>query len=176
MKRYEFRLAAVLRLRHAEEEQAREALAAANRHLRSVILERDAQSARYGELTRAELATTLDGLLAEQQAASLAAGVVASAKRAATNAAAEAALAQVSWTGSWRRVTVLERLDDRRRAEHAEEAQRAEVAVIDDIVTARYVAAHRAQEARSAHRAQEARSAHRAQEARSAHRAVRGAT
>ncbi|MCU1495390.1 MAG: hypothetical protein JWO62_3154 [Acidimicrobiaceae bacterium] len=152
MKRYEFRLAAVLRLRRAEEEQARETLSAANGRLRAQILERDLQAARYALLARETSATTLDGLLAEQHAAGLAAAVVAQANRATTTAAADAALAQVAWTGASKRVKILERLDDRRRDEHAASDQLAEVAVIDDIVTARYVSEHRSTLGRSASR------------------------
>lgn len=143
MKRYEFRLAAVLRIRRVEEEQARETLAAANGRLRSLLLERDAQSRRYRELVGSVPATTVEGFLAELHAAHLAASVVARATRAVTGAAADAALAQVAWAGASRRVKLLERLDDRRRREHAEDLQRAEVAVVDDIVTARYVSAQR---------------------------------
>jgi flagellar FliJ protein len=150
MKRYQFRLAAVLRLRRAEEEQARERLLAANSRLREVIAARDREAARYSALASNTEATTLEGLLAEQQAASLAASVVAGARRAVTTAAADAALAQIAWTSASRRVRILERLDDRRRAEHAEEELRSEVATVDDMVTARYVSAHRAELATSA--------------------------
>ncbi|HUY30727.1 MAG TPA: flagellar FliJ family protein [Acidimicrobiales bacterium] len=140
MKRYEFRLAAVLRLRRAEEEHARGRLASANHRLRECILERDAQSERYRTIASVSSATSLEALRSEQSTASLAAAVVTGAKRSVANAAADAALAQVAWQGSARRVEILERLDRRRRDEHAEAESRAEIATVDDIVTARYVA------------------------------------
>lgn len=155
MKRYQFRLAAVLRLRHAEEEQAREALSAANGRLRARISERDAELTRYTRLSTATPATTLDGLRAEHQAAGLAAAVVTQARSAVTTAAADAALAQISWSGASRRLKVLERLDERRREEHAEDERRAEIATIDDIVTARYVDAQNAAEHEAARDAEQ---------------------
>jgi flagellar FliJ protein len=139
MKRYHFRLATVLRLRHMEEEQAREALAAANRRLTDLVRARDLEIARYEALRGRELATTFDGLRTEQQQAELAAAVVASARRAVGLAATDAALAQIAWTSARRRVRVLERLDDKRRSEHAEAELHAEVAEMDDLVTARFV-------------------------------------
>ncbi len=43
-----------------------------------------------------------------------------------------------AWSEAARRVTVLERLDERRRAEHADDERRAEVTEVDDLVTARH--------------------------------------
>lgn len=149
MKRYHFRLAAVLRLRRMEEEQARETLSAANNRLRQAISERDVQAARYAALAQSATAVTLDGLRAEQHAAGLAASVSAQAKKAATSAAADAALARIAWTATSRQVKVLERLESRRREEHDADEQRAEVTEIDDLVTARYVRAHHDGDTRS---------------------------
>ncbi len=143
MKRYVFRLNGVLQLRRAEEEQARELLSVANARLRRSILARDEEVARYRELASVTTATTAESLLCEQSAASLAAEVLTAARHAVAAAAAEAALAQVAWSAASRRVKILERLDDRRRLEHAEMERRAEIAVVDDIVTARYLSERR---------------------------------
>jgi flagellar export protein FliJ len=144
MKRYQFRLAAVLRLRVAEEEQAREALIAANARLKDLVRARDAEVARYGALRGEELSTTLDGLRAEQLRADLISLAITAANRAVGAAKTDAAVAQVVWTSAERRVRILERLDERRRAEHAADEARAEIVETDDIVTARYVAASQA--------------------------------
>jgi len=53
-------------------------------------------------------------------------------------AAAEAACRYVSWSEAACLVAALERLDDRRRAEHRDEALRAEVAEADDMTSARF--------------------------------------
>jgi len=136
--RYRFRLEVVLRLRRAEEERAKEALMTANRRLRQALAARDVATDRYralsvtlGPLSRA----TLD---AERARASLAAESQHLAQRAVASAAAAAALAQIEWTRAAREVAVLERLDARRQAEHAELVQREEAAVIDDIVALRF--------------------------------------
>ena len=143
MKRYVFRLSGVQQLRRAEEEQAREALAVANARLRNAIRLRDEQVARYHEIASVTTATDAESLRSEKAQAALAAEVVDAARHAVAAAAADAALAQVAWSTASRRVKVLERLDERRRLEHAEMARRAEVAVVDDIVTARYLSEHR---------------------------------
>ena len=138
MKRYQFRLAPLLRLRRAEEESAREGLRAANDELRRRIAVRDGRAERYRAIAAGPLATSAEALLAERQGGELAAGAVASARKAVTTAAADAALAQVAWSGASRRVKILERLDDRRRAEHAAAEARADVAEVDDLTTSRH--------------------------------------
>ncbi|MHB1973498.1 MAG: flagellar export protein FliJ [Acidimicrobiales bacterium] len=149
MKRYVFRLQGVLQLRRAEEAQAREVLGAANARLRQAITARDVEVARYRRVAAMATATSVETLRAEMQGASLAAETVAAAREAVSVAAADTALAQVAWTACSRKVKILERLDERRRAEHAEQAQRAEIAVVDDIVTARYLAEQRSTSATS---------------------------
>lgn len=151
MKRYVFRLQGVLQLRRAEEAQAREVLGAANARLRQAIAARDVEVARYRRVAAAATATatSVETLLAEMQGASLAAETVAAARQAVSVAAVDTALAQVAWTACSRKVKILERLDERRRAEHAEQAQRAEIAVVDDIVTARYLSEQRSASATS---------------------------
>ncbi len=149
MKRYAFRLQGVLQLRRAEEAQAREVLGAANARLRKAITARDVELARYRTVAAVATATSAETLRAEMQGASLAAETVTAARQAVSAAATDAALAQVAWTACSRKVKILERLDQRRRAEHAEQAQRAEIAVVDDIVTARYLSEKRSTSATS---------------------------
>ncbi|MHB1583547.1 MAG: hypothetical protein ACYC0E_07355, partial [Acidimicrobiales bacterium] len=73
MRRYRFRLEAVLRLRRAEEGQARDALAAANVELRTALVARDAEAGRYAALPRPLGAMTAERLRREHADASLAA-------------------------------------------------------------------------------------------------------
>lgn len=141
MKRYQFRLAGVLRLRRVEEEQARLRLAEANLRLTSLLLDRDREAARYAEVARRLHAVALDDLLAERHDAELAVARLARADQLVAEAAAEAAVAQVAWVGAHRRVVALERLEERRRDEHGAAMQREEIALVDDLVNARFVAA-----------------------------------
>jgi flagellar export protein FliJ len=134
--RYRFPLETVLRVRRAEEKAARARLLAANTSLVSAIAARDLADARY-RATGSEV-FELASLLEERCAAELAAAALEHAKRALSLAASEAALAHVAWTSAAKRVAALERLDERRRAEHTAEEGRREVAMVDDIVAGRY--------------------------------------
>lgn len=139
MRRYQFRLEAVLRLRRAEEGQARDALAAANAELRGALVARDAVAGRYAALPRPLGAMTAESLRREHADASLAAASLAAAQQIVSAAAARAAATQLAWSAAAQRVAVLERLDERRRAEHADEWRRHEATELDDLVTSRYV-------------------------------------
>jgi flagellar export protein FliJ len=141
--RYRFRLDSVLRARRAQEERARQELAQANLRLRTAMDLHRRESQRYAEMTFKIGA--LDGVefQRERAVAELAAATVEAARVAMDAAAAEAAAAYTGWTETARLVAALERLDDRRRAEHRAEVLRDEVAVADDLTAAR-VAAERA--------------------------------
>lgn len=140
MSRFRFRLEGVLRVRRAQESDARTALASANANLRRTLEARDEAHVHYRQLVGHQRSDcTVAALAVERLDAALAADRLDAAARAVTRAAGDAALAQVSWTQAARRVSVLERLEERRRAEHAEEESRAEVRAVDDLVTARWV-------------------------------------
>lgn len=141
MKRYQFRLAAVLRLRRAEQEQARLRLAETNLRLKALLLGRDREACRYAELAGRQDAVRADDLLAERQDAELAAARLAQAEQLVAEAATTAAMAQIAWVGAHRRVVALERLEERQRAEHGASVLREEIALVDDLVNARFVAA-----------------------------------
>jgi len=137
--RYRFPLETVLRVRRAEERAARARLLLANATLVSAIASRDLADARY----RATGSRVVDlvSLLEERCAAELAAVALEHAKKMVSRAASEAALAHVAWTSAAKRVATLERLDERRRGEHLVDEARREVAMVDDIVAARYAMA-----------------------------------
>jgi flagellar export protein FliJ len=137
--RYRFRLETVLQIRRAEESSARGELARAIRMLTATIEARDRAQERYRR-TGGEAVASFEALRRERAEAELAARVASSAQRAVSRAASEAAIAHVTWASAARRVAMLERLDERWRTEHADAEQRAAVATIDDIVSARYAA------------------------------------
>jgi len=138
MNRYRFRLESVLRVRRAEEELARQELARANARLRAAMEAHRRESQRYDELQTAPGVLEPVVFLRERAYADLAAATVEAARQAMDAAAAEAACRYVSWSEAACLVAALERLDDRRRAEHRDEARRAEVAEADDMTSARF--------------------------------------
>lgn len=140
MKRYHFRLAAVARLRRAEQEVARNALAVANAALRARLVERDAEAERYRTIASQHAATTPAGLSAERNDAELALERLRAAEQRVAEAASTAAIAQVTWLAAHQRVAALERLEARQREEHALAMSREEAALLDDLSTARYLA------------------------------------
>ena len=142
MKHFSFRLEGVLRLRRLQEQQAKDSLLGANSVLRQQILARDAQSRRYHEVVDGAAASALEEFRAEQLAAQLCAATLAGAEQAVAYAASDAALAQIAYHQAAQIVAVIERLEDRRRAEHVAAEGRELVALTDDIVTARYVRDH----------------------------------
>jgi flagellar protein FliJ len=139
--RYRFRLDSVLRARRVQEDQARQELAQANRRLRTAMEAHRREAQRYGEMTTALGALGGLDFHRERATAELAAATVEAARLVMDAAAAEAATAYTSWTEAARRVAALERLDDRRRAEHRAEELRHEVAAADDLTGARVAAA-----------------------------------
>jgi flagellar export protein FliJ len=140
VKRYHFRLEAILRLRAAQEEQARAGLRQAEQDLRAALAARDAELARYRALRRTTGPVPSEEFHKEEVVATLAAATLGVAEREVAVVAEGAVRARVVWSEAARRVAILERLDERRRAEHDEEERRADVVLVDDIVTARYVA------------------------------------
>ena len=137
--RYVFRLQTVLRVRRAEEKAARAKLHQANVSLVSAIAARDLAEARY--LATSAHVADVASLLGERCDADLAARSVERAQRQVGRAASEAALAHVAWRSAAQRVTMLERLDERRHGEYLQEEARREVAMVDDIVGARHAMA-----------------------------------
>ena len=143
MSRYRFRLETVLRVRRAEEFDAKATLLRANTRLRAALEARQRAQQRYRDVVESQsVSGSVEQLRRDRWHAEVAARALSEAQREAMRMAGEAALAQVDWAQAARRVAVLERLDLRRRAEHADRERRAEVGVVDDLVTARYVRSH----------------------------------
>lgn len=138
MKRYQFRLESVLRVRRAQEELARQELARANIRLREATARRHAQEDHYRTVVSDTAAADPRQLLAERVRGDLAAQALNGARRAATETEVAAAVRHAAWRETAQRVAALERLDDRRRDEHARTSQQAEIAETDDFVAARW--------------------------------------
>jgi len=148
--RYRFRLESVLRARRAQEDLARQELAQANLRLRGAMEAHRRESDRYCRLSTTVGVLQGTDFRRERAQAELAAATVEAARIAMDAAAAEAAARYTDWTEAARLVAALERLDDRRRAEHRAEELRAEVALADDLTGARFAGEGRDRQTRPA--------------------------
>ena len=141
MKRYEFRLQSVLRARRTQEDQARQSLALANRRLRDAQVLLAQEQTRYQSVNVSSGVADVSVARSEQSWQHLAAASVAHVARCCEDLAVAAADHQAAWREAAGRVAALERLDDRRRAEHALVTARADSVEVDDLVTARFLPA-----------------------------------
>jgi flagellar export protein FliJ len=144
MKRFRFRLDQVLHVRRVQEDQARFQLLSANRdaHLAAVrVEERLAQYAERSMPSGPQPYEAFERALFLLDSGAAAVGAARATHRE-TLAVVEAKRAE--WTDARRRVAALERLEERRRAEHAVEVQRAEDQLVDDLVVARHARGARA--------------------------------
>lgn len=137
MKRYEFRMEKVLRVRRLQEDAARAAVAAARRAEQQAQSALEASQAHYSSLTTAAPTTSSVQFLALRERAAHRATGVRLSEGLRFVAAQETAASVHTWQESNRRVDALERLDERRREEYGIEARRAEDAAVDEIVVAR---------------------------------------
>ena len=137
MKRYTFRLAAVLRARRNEQDVAQSAVLRA----RAVAAERAAVLAEreraYAAGVDAQgLRSSADFVHEQAHRAALAQAVL-DARRNLQTAEDDIEAARVIWTTAATRVGALERLDERGRAEHSALLLREEDLVVDDLVVSR---------------------------------------
>jgi flagellar FliJ protein len=137
MKRYSFRLEPVLRVRRIEEDQAVLQLANAQRGLVEAEATLQRRLDRYGDVPVPAGPVPVDQLLRMRARQD---GVAAAVVAAGTNrlrAEATVDVRRQEWSAAATRVAALERLDERRRAEHEQEALRQELITVDDMVVAR---------------------------------------
>jgi flagellar protein FliJ len=143
MKRYQFRLDAVLRVRRIEEERAAVELATANRALLLAEQELDRRLEHYRGIDRVPGPLPHDRFIAQRSRREQAAAAVVSAGAARISAEAEAERKRELWAAAAMRVRALERLDERRRAEHEAEVVREEIITLDEVFAARLVGGRR---------------------------------
>jgi len=144
MKRYTSALAPVLRARQAREGTARSALQRANHA--SAAAERVAAQAfaHYKEVTSAPNPS----FLVAQEQGELSALAVKESRDALFAKQGEAQKALEDYVDAAKAVSAVERLEERRREEHALAAQREEAALVDEVVAARYARMRRSERKR----------------------------
>ena len=146
MKRYKFRLDTVLRVRRVEEDRAIAALADARRKLEAAEQALQDTLDRYSTVPAASGPMTVIDLLRARAHQELVAASVVHAGTERLRAEAVVDVQRDAWSAAAQRVAALERLDERRREEHALEAQRQETIEVDDMVVARAARAERPSE------------------------------
>jgi len=138
VRRYRFRLEAVLRVRRLQEDVARGALAEAT----ATVGRAEGAVTRaheWLEALRAEAAPPEPLAWHAHRRVQLGAAEELTARSTELGAArAEQRARQVALADARMRVRALERLDERRRAEHAREVARQDERVVDDLVTSRF--------------------------------------
>ena len=138
MRKYRFRLEPVLRVRTMQEDLARAALAQANHRVVSAEAVVAARLSHYSSMALANGVRSQSEFMRTRFSHEMAARSVREAEAARRQAEEEAAARREAWTEAAKEVQVLERLDERRRAEHALEAARQADAEVDDIVVGRF--------------------------------------
>ena len=137
MKRYEFRAEKVLRIRRLQEDMARAAVAGARRDEDVAQARVDASQRRYSALSMTAPAQSSAAFLMAREQVGHRAGAVTVARQLHQAAAEATAEALSSWHDANRKVQGLERLDERRRADHHVEVRRDEDAQADEISVSR---------------------------------------
>lgn len=137
MKRYEFRMQKVLRVRRLQEDAARGRIAVARTAEQRAADAVAGSYDHYRALAPSAPATTAAGFLGQRDQAAYRATSVRLAEGSLQVATEATAQAVSTWHASHRRVEALERLDERRRDEHDIEARRVEDAAVDEIVVSR---------------------------------------
>lgn len=138
MKRYSFNLEPVLRARRLQQDMAKSELLKANMAAQAAELAVGSSFAHYEALTRTPPSAT--SFATDRYRSELAADALVGARRSLTVARVAVDQAMQEYIHATKTVSVLERLEERRREEHAAEAAHEEAGAIDDIVTARHAA------------------------------------
>lgn len=140
MKRYEFRLGRVLRVRRLQEEVASQHLRDATRAARRREAELDAARDRYetNVASAAGLRGSAGTAFGLRELDLAYAHEILDAQRRVEAAADDVGRATSEWTERRRRVAGLERLDERARAEYEHEVLAEEIGIVDDLVAGRH--------------------------------------
>jgi flagellar FliJ protein len=138
LKRFRFRLEQVLRVRRLQEDMARAALQMAHRQARTAADAVNARIEEYSAAARPDGAQTYDNFNRMQSHLDNAAGSITVARGVYVDALGAVDERRAEWAAARQRVAALERLETRRRDEHAIEVRRAEDRLVDDLVVARH--------------------------------------
>jgi flagellar export protein FliJ len=138
LKKFQFRLQSVLRVRRIQEDLARARLLTANAAAHEAERAVDARLARYYDLERPAGLQVEPLFTRAWSHLDLAADAVDVAREQRIEALATVAERRAEWSEASMRVAALERLEDRQRAEHAVEVQRDEDRLVDDLVVSRH--------------------------------------
>lgn len=135
MKRYQFRLATVLRVRRIEEEAARAHMLEARTVAVRARVARDQAAAHCRDLPVALGPSSADEFRKERQVLELAAASLSTRQAALLAAEGEAERVRALWSAAAARVAVLERLDERRREEHRLAVDGEEIRFLDEVAS-----------------------------------------
>jgi flagellar FliJ protein len=138
LKRFRFRLEQVLRIRRLQEDMARAELMHAHREARAAADAVNARVAEYTSAPRPNGEQPYDAFNRTQFRLDNAAGAITVARAGYRHALAVVEDRRADWTAAHQRVAALERLETRRRDEHAIEVRRADDRLVDDLVVARH--------------------------------------
>ncbi len=143
MKRYQFRLAHVERVRRIQEEQARADLLAARQRLIRAGADLSRNTETYDQRRSTSTRAGTSRFRSDRDHDHLLTMAVVAARAAEANALILVNQKLESWTEAARAVSALERLDERQRERHQIEVDREEQAELDDLVPPRLAAKKR---------------------------------
>jgi len=135
VKRYGFNLETVMRVRKVQESTAKAHLQRANVAATVAAASALQSMAHYDEIRGAKNPSWMG----HREQSELAARATIEARQSLTGAETSAKAALDQYVASAQAVSVLEHLDDRRREEYAEAAQREESTFVDELVTNRHI-------------------------------------
>jgi flagellar export protein FliJ len=138
LKKFKFRLASVQKVRQLEEERARIRLMEANAEARETAARVEARLHAYDTSPRPGGPMSYEAFEHDRFKLEALATAVESARIAHREALDVVDLRRVEWLEAKQRVSALEKLEARRRDEHAIDLRRAEDRLIDDLVVARH--------------------------------------
>ena len=138
MKKFRFRLEQVLRVRRVQEDQARGELLLANRAAQVAAQRVEERVAEYEGRSMPSGTTTYADFERAVFMLDAAAGAIQVAKVAYAETLVVVDERRAAWAAARQKVAALERLEERRAAEHAIEVRRAEDRLVDDLVVARF--------------------------------------
>lgn len=138
MKRYRFRLTPVLRVRRSEQDAARGALLAATALVQSCEQQLATRVQAYEARVQRRLAATVPEFRLEQTRRRALGQAVLDQRADLEHARRQQDAARAAWAAAAARVSALERLDQRQRAEHRVAELKEDDLLTDELVVARH--------------------------------------